>query len=41
MQTPTITDTHHVELVLIPWWVIGLAVAAFAIGYFLSRRRGQ
>ena len=40
MQTATITDTHHVELVVSPWWLVALAaLVAFAIGYLLARKR--
>ena len=42
MQTPAITDSHHVELVITPWWMLGLAaLAAFAIAYFIARRRDR
>ena len=39
MQTPTITDTGYVEIVLTPWWqLIVVGVVAFLMGVYFGRR---
>ena len=39
MQTPTITDTGHIEVIMAPWWqLVLIGVVALIVGFYIGRR---